>query len=266
MVKLSDTSPDVELLLREIIRRMPFEEKWRQMGATYHTGWVLHAAGFRARHPTATDAEILRAWGGVGSEGTTTTKQPDENLRVLQEVIAILSRLGIAYALGGSWASSLLGKMRFTLHADLTVEPFPGQEEEFCASFGNEYYVSLPAVQQAVRQRSSVNVLHSLSGFKVDLFVRKDRPFEQSVMARRRAFPLPDAPGQTVQCVSPEDVILLKLEWYRLGGETSQQQWLDVQGVLEVQGSRLNQAYLDHWATDLGVLDLLARARQESGT
>jgi hypothetical protein len=39
----------------------------------------------------------------------------NDNLRVMQEVIAVLDQLGIAYALGGSWASSLLHKMRFTL-------------------------------------------------------------------------------------------------------------------------------------------------------
>jgi len=266
MVKHSDTAPEAELLLREVYRRMPFARKWRQMGATYHTAWVLHAAGFRARYPTAPEAEVWRAWGAILPEGALTMRQPDDNLRVLQEVIAALFGLGIVYALGGSWASSLLGKMRFTRDADLNVEPFPGKEEAFCACFGEEYYVSLPAVQEAIRQRSSFNILHTTSGFKVDLFVSKDRPFDQSVLSRRQPFVLPDTPGQTVQCVSAEDVILLKLEWYRLGGETSQQQWLDVQGVLEIQGPQLDRAYLERWAADLGVADLLARALQESGT
>jgi hypothetical protein len=265
MVKLSDTAPEAERVLREVFRRMPFERKWRQMGATYHTAWVLHAAGFRARHPTATEAELWSAWGALLPEGATPVRQPDDNLRVLQEVIAALSGLGIVLALGGSWASSLLGKMRFTRDADLNVEPFPGKKEAFCACFGEDYYVSLPEVQQAIRLRSSFNLLHTVSGFKVDLFVRKDRPFDQSVLDRRRPFVLPDTPGQTVQCVSAEDVILLKLEWYRLGGESSQQQWLDVQGVLEVQGPQLDRAYLEQWAAELGVTDLLARALQESG-
>jgi hypothetical protein len=64
--------------------------------------------------------------------------------------------------------------------------------------------------------------------------------------------------------VSPEDIILLKLEWYRLGGGTSERQWQDILGVLQVQAGRLDQAYLDHWSADLGIADLLQRARQES--
>jgi len=58
---------------------------------------------------------------------------------------------------------------------------------------------------------------------------------------------------------------LLKLEWYRLGGEVAGQQWNDVLGVLQVQGQQLDFAYLDRWAEHLGVADLLPRARQEAG-
>jgi hypothetical protein len=188
----------------------------------------------------------------------------DDNLPVVLEVIAVLTRLDIPYALGGSWASSLLGKMRFTHDADITVEPFAGKEEAFCAAFGPEYYVSLPAARRALDERSSFNIIHTPTTFKVDVFVRKDRPFEQSVMQRRQARFLADVPGQAVQVVSAEDIILLKLEWYRLGHEISERQWADVLGVMEVQAGRLDDAYLDRWAADLGVADLLARARQES--
>jgi hypothetical protein len=187
-----------------------------------------------------------------------------ENVAVLQEVVAVLDRLGISYAVGGSWASSLFGKPRLTHDADLTVEPFWGKEAAFCASFGENYYVSLPMIQDALHHRSSFNLIHWSSGFKVDLFVRKDRPFDVSAMARRRPHSL--AEGLSLILVSPEDVILLKLEWYRLGGETSERQLEDVRGILQVQAGKLDRAYLDHWAADLGVSDLLQRARQETGS
>lgn len=186
-----------------------------------------------------------------------------EHTEVLQEIIAALSRLGIPYALGGSWASSLLGKMRFTHDADIMVEPFLDKATVFCASFGEDYYVSLPMIQDAIHRRSSFNIIHWPSGFKVDLFIRKERPFEAAVLARRRLHPL--AENVSVMLVSPEDIILLKLEWYRIGGSTSERQMDDVQGVLQVQAGKLDHAYLDRWAADLGVSDLLQRARQESG-
>jgi hypothetical protein len=188
----------------------------------------------------------------------------EDNLEVVQEVVSILSAMAIEYALGGSMASSLLGKPRFTQDADLTVEPFPGKEEAFVARFGPDYYVSLTAVQQAITKRSSFNIIHVTSGFKVDVFVRKDRPFEQSLMLRRHRAAIGDRPGETILVVSPEDIILLKLEWYRIGGGVSDRQWADLLGVLKVQAGKLDEAYLDRWAAELKVEDLLVRARQEA--
>ena len=62
----------------------------------------------------------------------------------------------------------------------------------------------------------------------------------------------------------PKISILVKLEWYRLGGEISDRQWNDILGVMKTQGNRLDAAYLDHWATEIGVKDLLDRVRQQA--
>jgi hypothetical protein len=271
-MRLTDTSPEAEQVLRECYRRMPLEEKLRQMAAIYRTAKLLHAAGVRQRCPSATAADVVADWRTqafspalLAQLGEPPVPSNDENLPVLQEVLAAFARLGIPCALGGSWASSLLGKMRFSYDADLTVEPFSGKEAAFVACFDVEHwYISLSAVEEAVRSRSCFNLIHLSSNFKVDVFVRKERPFDQSLMSRRRTIPFP---GATVPlpCVTPEDIILLKLEWFRLGDETSERQWTDILGVFEIQGRRLDQNYLDHWGQELGVADLLARARQESG-
>ena len=62
---------------------------------------------------------------------------------------------------------------------------------------------------------------------------------------------------------SAEDIILAKLEWYRLGGEVSDRQWRDILGVLKVQAGRVDLDYLRHWAAELKVDDLLQRALKE---
>jgi hypothetical protein len=271
MSAITDTSPDVERRIRETLRAMPFHERWERMGSIYHTGRILFAAGVRDRNPAATDEDIQAEWDAacLGPDVLLPRRRFDvsnstEELRVVQEVVGVLTSMNIAYALGGSWASSMMGRMRFTFDADMAVEPFPGREVEFCARFGSSYYLSLPAVQDAVRRRSTFNVLFAPLSFKVDCFVRKDRPFEISAMARRQPRSLPQDPAQSIMCVTPEDLILFKLEWYRLGNETSEHQWKDVRGVFETQGGSLDQAYLDRWAADLGVSDLLQRVRRES--
>jgi hypothetical protein len=152
-----------------------------------------------------------------------------------------------------------------TRDADITVEPFPGREDVFVAAFpAPEFYLSPDAVREANRNRSTFNILHPATGYKIDIFVRKDEPFEQAAFARRSPHPLADAPDEPAQIHSPEDIILFKLRWFRLGGETSERQWIDILGVMKTQGDRLDTAYLDHWAAEIGVKDLLGRARQQS--
>jgi hypothetical protein len=191
-------------------------------------------------------------------------QQPIEHRQVILDVLAAFEQLGIACAVGGSVASSVYGIPRYTQDADLTAEPFPGREESFARRFGPEYYVSPDAVRQAVRDRGSFNIIHTPSGFKVDVFIQKPRPFDQNLLARRLTKTDLDPAGRPIPVLSPEDVLLHKLEWYRLGGGTSDRQWGDVLGVLHVQAGRLDDAYLDRWAADLGVADLLAQARAEA--
>src|SRR5688572_23508162 len=122
MARLSDTTPEAERVLLGVLRALPFEPRWRQMGVLCGTGRRLHAAGLLARRPTATPAEILRDWARQAGyepparlllvEGIVIDNE--DSIRVLKQVIEVLDRLGIPYALAGSWASSLLGKMRFT--------------------------------------------------------------------------------------------------------------------------------------------------------
>ena len=53
--------------------------------------------------------------------------------------------------------------------------------------------------------------------------------------------------------------------WYRAGGEASDRLWRDLLGVMEVQGSRLDLAFLREWADRIGVRALLTRALDEAG-
>jgi hypothetical protein len=186
-----------------------------------------------------------------------------EGLQIVKEVIRIFEELQICYVLGGSLASSIQGKPRFTDDADISVEPFSGKETNLVNKLGSDYYINLAAVQTAVSERSSFNVIHTPTGFKVDVFVQKERAFDKSALDRRRLVELPQPGHGTLVVLSPEDIILYKLEWFRLGGEISDKQWSDILGVIQVQGDRLDRSYLQKWAQELGVADLLARAEQQ---
>ena len=176
----------------------------------------------------------------------------------------ILDRLGITYAVGGSMASSAYGAVRFTEDADITVEPFDGMAQEFFDCVKADYYISNEAMLLSLEQRSSFNVIHLESAFKIDIFVRKDSPYEKQLFSRRRTLKLGDAMEKSFSVVSPEDIILLKLQWYDSGGQTSQRQWDDVVGILRIQANTLDSEYLTKWAGILHVEELLKNAISEA--
>jgi hypothetical protein len=89
--------------------------------------------------------------------------------------------------------------------------------------------------------------------------------FQLEEMQRRVRHPLtPDGLHET-WLATPEDTILAKLDWYRLGGGVSDRQWGDVTGVMKVQAENLDLAYLRRWADELRLRDLLERALGDSG-
>src|SRR5262245_53146303 len=110
MPRLNDTTPEAERVLRAIYRNMPLSRRWQQMEDTYRTARALHAAGVRARQPAASAAEIRADWvrsvlgTRLGSQGQGCSMESHaEQGRVVEEVMAVLHRLGVPHALGGSW-------------------------------------------------------------------------------------------------------------------------------------------------------------------
>lgn len=100
--------------------------------------------------------------------------------------------------------------------------------------------------------------------FKVDIFVLASAPYDQQAFQRRLRKTLGQELPRPVFVESPEDLVLSKLKWYRLGGEVSELQWRDVLSVLKLQAGHLDMAYLRQWAEQERVLDLLERALREA--
>jgi len=181
-----------------------------------------------------------------------------------ERLIRVLDALGIAYALGGSLASSIYGMRRFTQDADITVKPFLPVADKFFDMVKDEFHISEEAIQEALRSHGSFNLIHFETSFKIDLFVQGPSEFEQQLLIRSRRVKLTDTASREVCVVSPEDIVLLKLRWFRDTGGTSERQWGDVMGVLGVQGDALDYEYLTDWARKLGLDELLDRATAEA--
>ena len=183
-------------------------------------------------------------------------------LIVVGRIAEVLEHLGVRYVVGGSVASSVYGVPRATQDVDLVAELFGRHVSTFVRMLASEFYVDEEMIRDALARKASFNVIHLGTMFKADVFSFDGEPWSQSEMSRGRLETLPTAAGPvTVRFASPEDTLLHKLVWCRLGNEISDRQWGDVLGVLKIQGPRLDLPYLEKWAADLKVLDLLHRAQ-----
>ncbi len=187
----------------------------------------------------------------------------NEPLEVTLKVTGVFEQMDIPYLISGSLASTLYGIVRTTQDADIVAEMRIEHVPRFVSALQEEFYVDEEMITEAIRGHSSFNIIHRETMFKVDVFIPRPRSFVQSQMARaqRQVF----ESEISAKFASPEDIILAKLEWYRMGGEVSDRQWQDVLGVLKVQTEILDLAYLHRWANELGLSHLLERALSQAG-
>ncbi len=187
-----------------------------------------------------------------------------EEYLVLKQLTDILDDLKISYVIGGSIASSVYGKVRFTQNVDISVVPFADQAERFFAQLRGDFYISKEAMVHAISDRGSFNVIHLTTAFKIDIFVQKDNDFHKQLFLRKRKVKLDESIDHLFDIVSAEDIILLKLQWYQSAGCVSDRQWSDVLEVMAVQSESLDMTYLKDWSKKLGLSHILQKAVEQA--
>jgi hypothetical protein len=176
---------------------------------------------------------------------------PEED--ALRRLLQLLERRNIPYMLTGSVAASYHGRPRATHDADVVIDPDVERLDAFVKDLDAAgFYVDAAGARLAFERRRQFNAIDMESASKIDLIVRKDRPFSIAEFARRQRVDLSFADGVAV--VSAEDAILSKLEWAKSSGD-SERQIRDAANVLEMNPG-LDRGYVDRWAEELGVDDL----------
>lgn len=169
---------------------------------------------------------------------------------LLRYVVETLETLGVDYMVSGSQASIYYGEPRMThdidIVAEVTPSHLPGLLERFASP---EFYLSEEAAREAVLAHGQFNIIHSPTGLKIDVVVRKDTPYHRVEFERRRREPI--LPGRDAYFARPEDVILNKLLYFQQGG--SDRHLRDIAGMLRVSGAEIDTRYIDDWAKRLGV-------------
>jgi len=178
----------------------------------------------------------------------------------LVRFLEALDRAGIRYLIGGSVASGVHGIFRATADVDMVADIERSQIASLVRLLGPDFYADADAIAEALRRGRAFNVIHFASTAKFDIFPLSPDPYQQSQFARRQIAEV-DLGGEEklrLPVATAEDTLLMKLVWYRAGGEVSERQWNDVRGIVAVQGVRLDRAYLNKWAPYLNLADLLA--------
>jgi hypothetical protein len=165
-------------------------------------------------------------------------------------VVAAVDVIEAEYVVVGSTAAAGWGVARATRDVDLVaVIPTNAVDALLRSLERDDLYVPSAEVRRVVAGGGSFNVLHMVSGGKVDVFVAPDGDaFERSRLDRRIAS---EVFGVSSWISTPEDVILSKLRWRR--ESRSEVQWRDCVEIAAIQ--QLDRGYLDRWAPELGVVD-----------
>lgn len=172
-------------------------------------------------------------------------------IAVAVRVGGILDAVGVRHTIGGSIAASFAGEPRSTIDIDFVVALRPAHVVPLTAALAPEFSVAEEALRRAVETLGAANLIHQESQLKVDLFVAGGTPLDDLQLERRLRVEI--RPGHVIYIHPPEDILLQKLRWYRLGGGVSDRQWRDIIGIIRTQGERLDRRYL---AVNAGVLQV----------
>lgn len=176
-----------------------------------------------------------------------------EQGELLLYAVGVLEEQNVTYLLVGSMASGAYGEPRLTHDIDIVVDLALSQAPAICAAFPPpDYYVSLEAAREAVRNRRSFNVVHPTSGNKIDFLVARDDEWGRTQLARRKRIPV--LPDVDAYAADPRDVILGKLLYYQEGG--SEKHLRDITSMLNVSAGEIDRDDVAKWASRLGVEDV----------
>jgi len=182
-----------------------------------------------------------------------------EQERLLREIAEILKKLDIPYIITGGIAVVVWGRPRFTADIDIVIELKSSKLDRLAGELlkvDKDVYVDKPMMQKALLNKGEFNFIHSGSGLKVDFWILKNDAFDRERMRRRIK---KNIAGTDIYLTTPEDLILIKLLWYKESESTRQLE--DIVSVLKIQ-ENLDMQHIRKWASlqkTLPILDELLK-------
>lgn len=164
--------------------------------------------------------------------------------KLLKLISIILKEKDIPYMLSGGLALNAYSIPRMTLDIDLVVLLNEENLGRFLSAFGDRFYLNTEAVRLETAKKGMFNVIDNETGFKIDFIIRKNTEYRITEFERRREAIIADL---TVWLVSPEDLVISKIEWIQL--YQSEKQMDDIRNLLLVPD--IDISYIKYWCKKL---------------
>ncbi len=268
-------SPKAEQFYVNVLRRMTPEQKWQAACELWQLAVETSRAYVRAEHPDWPEAHvraeiakrILNAegatqlnrrqstqWTMLAAQENSMAAQEDTQRDFFFRTVDALERANLPYAITGSWASTAYGMPRTTHDLDVIVAIRVEHVAALVSAFPPPFYADAEWMSEAAALGEFFNIIDPILGLKIDFWPLKNDEYSRAQFDRRRQV---DILGRAVWMLTPEDVILSKLLWYKMSA--SDLQMRDSVSVWKTQQEKLDLGYLRLWAARLSVADLLSK-------
>lgn len=178
---------------------------------------------------------------------------------IVIEIATVFEAAQTRYFVTGSIASMAYGEVRPTLDVDVVVDLRYGDAEAIAAHFCEpDWYLSRAAMLDAMQVAGQFNAISNTSAYKIDFMVVEPHGYNKVRFSRARTVLIG---GTQVKFAAPEDVILMKLRYFK---ESKHERHLrDITSMLRISGQSIDPAYLQLWAEQLGVSEEIRRVISE---
>ena len=177
--------------------------------------------------------------------------------QLLIKIAKILQVLKIPYAVTGGFAVAVWGKPRFTADIDIIIEIFQKNITPLAKallSIDKDGYVSEEAMREALERKGEFNFIHPQTGLKVDFWVKGSKADIYGELKLKRAI-AKKIDKQKIFFISPEDLILSKLTWYKESDSSKHLE--DIKTIFDNQKLKLNLNYIKKWAEQHLTIEIL---------
>lgn len=174
-----------------------------------------------------------------------------EELALLQDISKRLMQAQLPYMITGSMALNFYARPRMTRDIDIVIELQKQGIKRLANALEPDYFFDSEGASLAFESSPVMfNVMHKDSLIKLDFMIRRSTNYSTIAFQRRRYHDVADV---KIALISPEDLVLAKLNWAR--ESESELQLEDIRSLLRSQET-LDRSYLEHWVRELNLGNL----------